>query len=72
MQNKQLYGVDRLYEHLRTQCHQVSQYMVRILKKEHGIKCRHHKHFKVSTTQNFLDQKSDTNQPNKTWVSDIT
>ena len=45
--------------------------MVRILK-EHGIKCRHHKRFKVTTTQNFLDQKSDTNQPNKAWVSDIT
>ena len=54
--------------------------MVRSIKEEHGIKCRRHKLFKVTTDSNHnnlvypnvLDQKFDAKHPNETWVSDIT
>tara|TARA_R100000935_G_scaffold22506_1_gene41422 strand:- start:127 stop:753 length:627 start_codon:yes stop_codon:yes gene_type:complete len=54
--------------------------MVRSIKEEHGIKCRRHKRFKVTTDSNHnkmvypnvLDQKFDAKRPNESWVSDIT
>ena len=54
--------------------------MVRRIKEEYVIQCRRHKRFKVTTNSNhnnlvypnLLDQKFDTNHPNKSWVSDIT
>ncbi len=71
-ETKQRYGVERLHAHLRAQGHRISQYMVRSLKEEHGIKCRRHKRFKVTTNSNhhkliypnLLDQKFDANSPN--------
>ena len=67
-QTKQCYGVDRLHAHLRAQGYDISQYMVRSIKEEYGIKCRRHKRFKVTTDSdhnklvydNVLDQKFDT------------
>ena len=54
--------------------------MVRRIKEEHGIKCRRHKRFKVTTDSNHnkmvypnvLDQQFDAKRPNESWVSDIT
>ena len=54
--------------------------MVRSIFDEHGIKCRRHKRFKVTTDSNHnkliypnvLDQKFDASRPNESWVSDIT
>ena len=54
--------------------------MVRSIKEEHGIKCRRHKRFKVTTDSNHnklvydnvLDQQFDMQRPNQAWVSDIT
>ena len=54
--------------------------MVRSIKEEHGIKCRRHKRFKITTDSNHnklvypnvLDQKFDASRPNQAWVSDIT
>lgn len=51
-ETKQRYGVERLHSHLRAQGHHISQYMIRSLKEEHGIKCRRHKRFKVTTNSN--------------------
>ncbi|MGP5174847.1 IS3 family transposase [Psychrobacter immobilis] len=77
---KERYGVDRLHAHLSKQDHNISLYMVRSIKEEHGIKCRRHKRFKVTTDSNhnklvydnILDQRFDAKRPNEAWVSDIT
>ena len=74
------YGVDRLHAKLREQGFDISLYMVRRIKEEHGIKCRRYKRFKVTTDSNHnklvypnvLDQNFDASRPNESWVSDIT
>ena len=79
-ETKQRYGCERLHAHLAEQGHHISQYMVRRIKEEYGIKCRRHKRFKITTNSNhnkliysnLLDQKFDTSRPNESWVSDIT
>ena len=51
-----------------------------VIKEQHGIKCRRHKRFKVTTDSNHnklvypnvLDQKFDSKCPNQAWVSNIT
>jgi transposase InsO family protein len=77
---KEHYGVERLHAKLIEQGHDISLHMVRRIKEEYGIKCRHHKRFKVTTDSdhnklvypNVLDQKFDAKRPNESWVSDIT
>ena len=74
------YGADRLHAKLIEQGHDISLYMVRSIKEEHGIKCRRHKRFKVTTYSdhnklvypNILNQQFDAKRPNESWVSDIT
>ena len=51
-ETKERYGADRLHAHLSEQGHNISLYMVRSIKEEHGIKCRRHKRFKVTTDSN--------------------
>jgi transposase InsO family protein len=77
---RERYGVERLHAKLTEQGHDISQYMVRRIKEEHGMKCRRHKRFKITTDSkynklfysNILNQKFDAKRPNKSWVSDIT
>ena len=79
-ETKERYGFERLHAHLNKQGYDISPYMVRSIKEEHGIKCRRHKRFKVTTDSNHnkliydnvLDQQFDVNCPNEAWVSDIT
>ena len=79
-ETRERYGVERLQAHLSEQGYYISQYMIRSVKEEHGIKCRRHKRFKVTTNSNHnklvypnvLDQKFDAKRPNESWVSDIT
>ena len=79
-ETKQRYGCERLHAHLAEQGHHISQYMVRRIKEEYGIKCHRHKRFKITTNSNhnkliypnLLDQKFDISRPNEAWVSDIT
>ena len=79
-ETKERYGADRLHAHLSEQGHNISLYMVRSIKEQHGIKCRRHKRFKVTTDSNHnklvypnvLDQQFDAKRPNESWVSDIT
>ena len=74
------HGYERLHATLTEQGHDISLYMVRSIKEEHGIKCRRHKRFKVTTDSNHnklvypnvLDQKFNAKHPNESWVSDIT
>ena len=54
--------------------------MVRQIKQEHGIYCKRHKRFKVTTDSNhnkpvypnLLEQQFDVTAPNMAWSSDIT
>jgi transposase InsO family protein len=79
-ETKARYGADRLHAKLIEQGHDISLYMVRRIKEEHGIKCRRHKRFKVTTDSdhnklvylNILNQQFDAKRPNESWVSDIT
>ncbi|MBE0443134.1 MULTISPECIES: IS3 family transposase [unclassified Psychrobacter] len=79
-ETRERYGVERLHAKLIEQGHDISLYMVRRIKEEHGIKCRRHKRFKVTTDSNHnkmvypnvLDQQFDAKRPNESWVSDIT
>ena len=79
-ETRERYGVERLHAHLSERGHDISLYMVRRIKEEHGIKCLRHKRFKITTDSNHnklvypnvLDQKFDAKRPNESWVSDIT
>ena len=51
-ETKERYGVDRLHAYLSAQGYAISQYMIRSVKEDHGIKCRRHKRFKVTTNSN--------------------
>ena len=79
-ETRERYGCERLHAKLIEQGHDISLYMVRSIKEEHGIKCRRHKRFKVTTDSNhnklvypnILNQQFDAKHPNESWVSDIT
>ena len=51
-ETRERYGIERLHAKLIEQGHDISLYMVRRIKEEHGIKCRRHKRFKVTTNSN--------------------
>ena len=80
MDTQQSYGHERLHQHLTSQGHDISLYMVRQIKQEHGIYCKRHKRSKVTTDSNhnkpvypnLLEQQFDVAAPNIAWVSDIT
>ena len=71
---------ERLHAQLIEQGDDISLYMVKSIKKEHNIKCRRHKRFKITTDSNHnklvypnvLDQQFDAKRPNESWVSDTT
>ncbi len=77
---EQSYGHERLHQHLTNQGHNISLYMVRQIKQEHGIYCKRHKRFKTTTDSNHnkpvypnrLEQQFDVTSPNIAWASDIT
>lgn len=79
-ETKQRYGFERLQAHLSQQGYDISKYMVRSIKQQHGIYCKRHKKFKVTTNSNhdkrvypnLLEQNFKANKPNEAWVSDIT
>ena len=69
---QQSYEHERLHQHLTSQGHDISLYMVRQIKQEHGIYCKRHKRFKVTTDSNhnkpvypnLLEQQFDVVAPN--------
>lgn len=76
---KESYGHERLHQHLTNQGHDISLYMVRQIKQEHGIYCKRHKRFKTTTDSNhnksvypnLLEQQFDVTAPNIADPSDI-
>lgn len=77
---QQSYGHERLHQNLTSQGHDISPYMVRQIKQEHGLYCKRHKRFKVTTDSNhnkpvypnLLEQQFDVAAPNVAWSSSIT
>ena len=77
---QQSYGHERLHQYLISQGHNISPYLVRQIKQEHGIYCKRHKRFKITTDSNhnkpvypnLLEQQFDVAAPNAAWSSDIT
>ncbi len=51
-ETRERYDYERLHAQLTEQGRHISQYMVRSIKEEYGIKCRRHKRFKVTTNSN--------------------
>jgi len=49
---QQCYGQERLHQHLTSQGHNISLYIVHQIKQEYGIYCKRHKRFKVTTDSN--------------------
>ena len=45
LDTKESYGHERLHQYLISQGHNISPYMVRHIKPEHGIYCKRHKRF---------------------------
>ena len=72
MDTQQSYGHERLHQYLISQGHNISPYMVRQIKQEHGIYCKRHKRFKITTDSNnnkpvypsLLEQQFDVVAPN--------
>ena len=72
LDTKESYEHERLHQHLTNQRHNISLYMVRQIKQEHGIYCKLHKRFKVTTDSNhnkpvypnLLEQQFDVVAPN--------
>lgn len=72
LDTKESYGHERLHQHLTNHGHDISLYMVRQIKQEHGIYCKRHKRFKVTTDSNhnkpvypnLLEQQFDVVAPN--------
>lgn len=77
----QSYGSVRLHQHLLKETPKLSLHSVRRIRELHGIRCKRHKRFKVTTNSehnkpvydNHLKQKFEqVKHPNTAWVSDIT
>ena len=72
MDTQQSYVHERLHQHLTSQGHDISLYIVRQIKQEHGIYCKRHRRFKTTTDSNhnkpvypnLLEQQSDVTAPN--------
>ncbi len=72
MDTQQSYGHERLHQHLTSQGHDISLYIVRQIKQEHCIYCKRHRRFKTTTDSNhnkpiypnLLEQQFDVTAPN--------
>ena len=72
MDTQQSYGHERLHQHLTSQGHDISLYIVRQIKQEHGIYCKRPRRFKTTTDSNhnkpiypnLLEQQFDVTAPN--------
>ena len=79
-QSRQTYGVLRIYFALRKSGRQCSRNRVALLMRQHGIRARQKRSYKVTTqsnhhlpvAENKLGQQFQVSQPNTVWSSDIT
>jgi putative transposase len=79
-QTRETYGNRRLHRELKEQGHTMSQWQVRSLRKDLGLRCKQAKKFKITTNSdhdmtvapNLLNQTFAPTKPNEVWVVDIT
>ena len=77
---RESYSAVRLHQHLKNQGHSLSLHCVRRVREKHGIRCKRHKRFKVTTHSdhqkpvydNHLKQQFEMERPNTAWSCDIT
>jgi len=78
--NLETYGPERLKDDLADHGVSVGVHRIKRIRKEHGIRCKQKKRYKVTTNSrhdlpvaaNHLDQKFAATAPNQVWVTDIT
>ena len=79
-ESRQNYGSPKVYRRLRQQGEACNHKRVERLMRDHSIKAKRVKKFKVTTdsrhnepvAENVLDRGFNVNEPDKVWVSDIT
>jgi transposase InsO family protein len=77
---RETYGPERLQHELKDQGVEVGISRIRRIRKKLGIRCKQKRKFKATTdsrhalpvAENLLNQRFETTEPNKVWVSDIT
>jgi putative transposase len=77
---RQTYGAERLQNDLARYGVKAGICRIKRIRKKLGIRCKQKRRFKATTyskhnlpvAENLLDQKFETTEPNKVWLSDIT
>ena len=80
IETKQIYGSPRIHGELVDQGERVGENTVALLMRKANIQSKVHKRFVVTTdsrntkrpAENILNQEFAAQQPNRTWVSDVT
>ena len=80
-QHRERYGAPRIHAELRAGGHAVSRKRVARVMRQHGIRARAPRRFRVCTTdsqhslpvaENLLDQNFGADRPDQVWLADIT
>jgi transposase InsO family protein len=80
-QHRQRYGAPRIHAELRAEGHAISRKRVARLMRQHGIRARAPRRYRVGTTdskhslpvaENLLDQNFVADRPDQVWLADIT
>ena len=80
-QHQERYGAPRVHAELRAEGHTVSRKRVERVMRQHGLRARAPRRYRVCTTDskhslpvavNLLDQNFVADQPNQVWLADIT
>jgi putative transposase len=80
-QHRERYGAPRIHAELRAEGHAVSRKRVARLMRQHGIRARSPRRYRVCTTdskhslpvaENLLDQNFVADRPDQVWLADIT
>jgi putative transposase len=80
-QHRQRYGAPRIHAELRAEGHAISRKRVARLMRQHAIRARASRRYRVCTTdskhslpvaENLLDQNFVADRPDQVWLADIT
>jgi transposase InsO family protein len=80
-QHRERYGAPRIHAELRAEGHAVSRKRVAWVMRQHGIRARAPRRFRICTTdskhslpvaENLLDQNFVADRPDQVWLADIT
>ena len=80
-QHRERYGAPRIHAELRAEGHAVSRERVARVMRQHGVRARAPRRFRICTTdskhslpvaENLLDQNFVADRPDQVWLADIT